>query len=234
MLLGNKTFSSFIGYFSIKRLLTMEESSGLSFINLKDSISPFELVAEWFQEAAKFGITSHFFNLATCKKSGEVSNRSLLLHDFVNNSFRFITSEKSLKGHDMDENPNVAACFLLKYLNDEKSPVIRQIRCQGSVIKLPYEETAKYYEKDPLFSQIRSHICKQGEKVDWNELKVKHDELLKQVKSGLKLKMPEYQVGYEIHPRCFDFYHSIGSEIADRIIFEKSSDGSWSFHRVAT
>ncbi|XP_050512034.1 pyridoxine/pyridoxamine 5'-phosphate oxidase isoform X1 [Diabrotica virgifera virgifera] len=232
MSFGNKT--SFIGYLSIKRLLNMEESSGLSFINLKDSTSPFELVAEWFQEAGKCGVNMHFFNLATSTKSGEVSNRSLLLHDYVNNSFRFITNEKSLKGRDMDENPNVAACFLLQYLKDDKSHVVRQIRCQGSVIKLPYKETAKYYEKDPLFCQIRSQIVpKQGEKVDWNELKIKHDELLKNVKSGLKLRMPEYQVGYEIHPRCFDFYHSLGGEIADRIIFEKSSDGSWSSHHVA-
>ncbi|XP_057664183.1 pyridoxine/pyridoxamine 5'-phosphate oxidase-like isoform X1 [Diorhabda carinulata] len=213
--------------------IKMTDWSGIAYIDIKENTSPFALTAEWFDEAKKYGNYKLVFNLATSTKSGEVSNRFLVLQDFVNDKFRFISNENSLKGQDMKENPMVAACFLLKYSKDGNH-ITRQLRCQGTITKMSYEEASDYYKKDPLYCQIRSHIYRQGEIVDWNEQKQKYDELVRRVEEGVTLTMPVYQTGYEISPFSFDFYDSAGDQIADRMVFKKNEEnGCWDYHRVA-
>lgn len=45
-------------------------------------------------------------------------------------------------------------------------------------------EIAEFYKDEPLFAKIRSKICRCGEDVDWNALKAKHDQVLKDYKEG--------------------------------------------------
>lgn len=46
----------------------------------------------------------------------------------------------------------------------------------GSVAELSEPEIAEFYKQEPLMPKIRSKICRCGEPVDWNELKMKHDQ----------------------------------------------------------
>lgn len=52
-----------------------------------------------------------------------------------------------------------------------------------------------YFRNQPISAQIRDVLCNQGQEVDWNELKRKHDELLQKLEREeiLQLRMPENQ-----------------------------------------
>lgn len=52
-----------------------------------------------------------------------------------------------------------------------------------------------YYNNEPIFCKIRSHICHQGEIINnWDDLKAQHDKLLQEVENGTNsLEMPDYQ-----------------------------------------
>lgn len=57
----------------------------------------------------------------------------------------------------------------------------------GKVTELNETEIAEFYKDEPLFAKIRSKICRCGEEVDWNDLKAKHDQALKDYEDGVDL-----------------------------------------------
>lgn len=67
---------------------------------------------------------------------------------------------------------------------------ILQVRVIGTVAELSESEIVEFYKDEPLFARIRSKICRCGEEVDWNELKAKHDQVLKDYQDG-KDKLPQ-------------------------------------------
>lgn len=67
---------------------------------------------------------------------------------------------------------------------------ILQVRVTGTVAELSESEIVEFYKDEPLFARIRSKICRCGEEVDWNELKAKHDQVLKDYQDG-KDKLPQ-------------------------------------------
>ncbi|XP_074102483.1 pyridoxine/pyridoxamine 5'-phosphate oxidase isoform X2 [Cotesia typhae] len=76
-------------------------------------------------------------------------------------------------------------------------------------------------------------VSRQDAKVDWTEMKERHDELLRQAESDPEsLVMPEHFVGYKLIPTWFDFYFSKDNFIADRMEFT-NVDGVWTNMRIA-
>lgn len=59
-----------------------------------------------------------------------------------------------------------------------------QVRITGTVSELSAAEIAEAYKEEPLFAKIRNKICRTGEKVDWNELKARHDQVLQDYRDG--------------------------------------------------
>lgn len=70
-----------------------------------------------------------------------------------------------------------------------------QIRVEGNVVELDRNVCEEYFKNQPISGQIRDTICDQGQEVDWNELKRKHDQLLQKLERGeiTQLEMPENQ-----------------------------------------
>lgn len=119
------------------------------------------------------------------------------------------------------------------------------------MIELDRSVAEKYFREQPVFAQIRSVICRQGEEVDWNELKREHDQQLQKLETGEieQLEMPEDEyvllcvanflgplvcrAAFKIIPERFDFYHSLNGGIADRVVFTKDDTGKWKYVHVA-
>lgn len=60
----------------------------------------------------------------------------------------------------------------------------------GNVTELSGLEIAEFYNEETVMAKIRSKICRCGEVVDWNELKAKHDQTLKNYCDG-KDQLPQ-------------------------------------------
>ena len=68
-----------------------------------------------------------------------------------------------------------------------------KVRIEGDVVVMDKDSYTDLYEKDKLFCKIRAYICHQDTEVDWDELKAKHDHLLKEVKQNkISLPMPDH------------------------------------------
>jgi pyridoxamine 5'-phosphate oxidase len=217
----------------IRACSNMEPRSDLSFIEVKDTKNPVTLLKEWIAEGKQCGAHSSFMNLATATKSGKVSNRTVVIREIMaDGSLTFMAQERSNKIKDINENPQVAATILLIYKKSEEK-VGRQIRLTGIAERLSAEQGKVYFEKDSLSAKIRSWICEDCTTVDWNELKIKHDQLLKEVIENKKvLEMPDTEVAYKIIPNEIDFYFSTGGQIADRLLFKRAKSAEWTYERL--
>jgi pyridoxamine 5'-phosphate oxidase len=147
-------------------------------------------------------------------------------------SLAFVAQERSNKIKEINENPQVAATILLIY-NKSDEKITRQIRLTGIAERLSAEQCKLYFEKESLSAKIRSWVCQDCRTVDWNELKMKHDQLLKEVVENKKvLEMPDTQMAYKIVPYEIDFYSSVGDQIADRILFKRAKSPEWTYERL--
>lgn len=67
------------------------------------------------------------------------------------------------------------------------------MRVEGPVKELQPHEYQDLYDAEPLYCKIRSHICHQGQPIDWMEHKQNHDELFEKVhKQEQDLPMPDH------------------------------------------
>lgn len=57
----------------------------------------------------------------------------------------------------------------------------------GNVTELSEPEIAGFYKEETVMAKIRSKICRCGEEVDWDALKAKHDQTLKDYCDGKDL-----------------------------------------------
>ncbi|VEN35859.1 unnamed protein product [Callosobruchus maculatus] len=211
------------------------QESGLAHIDVEKGVLPSELVEEWIKEFKKYSHANKvLMNLATASLKGEVSNRNVVLRELSDDGFTFLTVRNGKKVQHMEENPAVSACLYFSYLKDRKH-IERQVRIEGTAEKLSKEKCKNYYDREPVHAKIRNIICDQGAKIEWDDLKTKHDELLRKYKEGqVELEMPEHVVAYMIRPHKFDFYYAYDTYIADRIVFCKDKNGEWKCERVAT
>lgn len=213
----------------------MERLSDLARIDVK-AADPFLLFREWQQEARTFSTgMPGAFCLATVSSDGKPNARHLVLRRLDDDGFDLMTDRRSQKVEDLSRVQSAAMCFLWAYKNDNGESVSRQVRIEGCVKELKKEECQKLYEGEPLYCKIRSHVCNQGTKVDWKELKASHDELLEKVEKGeADLPMPDHVIGYKLAPLSMEFYYSRDHLIADRVLFYKdSTTGDWGHHHLA-
>ncbi|BES95112.1 Pyridoxamine 5'-phosphate oxidase [Nesidiocoris tenuis] len=197
--------------------------------------NPFTMFRNWYEDhKTENHIATNAFCLSTATKEGKVSSRNLILRRLDDDGFVLMTDNRSKKAREMRENPQVAASFLWVKLVENGLIHARQVRMEGAVEELPYDNWKELYEAEPLFCKIRSHVCHQGTPVEWDALKEHHDKLLQGWKEGVEqLNKPDHVVCYKIFPSMIEFYESKGPRIADRVMYLKEAKSGWSNQRIA-
>ncbi|CAB3365921.1 Hypothetical predicted protein [Cloeon dipterum] len=220
------SFSGQVGQFVKPENGHEMESSDLSKIEIK-SDNPFELFKEWYKMAQDAGvIMPHAMNVATSDGRGRVSGRTLLMRKLVDDGFIFMTDKRSKKSFDIELCPRVALTFLWMYASDSQGIDAQQVRVEGTITELPFQQHPEIFENEPLFCMLRANICRQGEYVEWSELKEAHDKIYKQcVEEGIPDKLkepPNHYVLYKVEPEMMDFYLATNSTIGDRVVFRRT------------
>ncbi|XP_046837122.1 pyridoxine/pyridoxamine 5'-phosphate oxidase isoform X2 [Vespa crabro] len=212
-----------------------EEYSDLAKINdLVDD--PMDLFKSWHEESRKYLQNMlDIFCLATSSIDNKIAARNVVLREFDNEGFVLVTDQRSRKASELDSVPRAAACFVWCYIDDKGQNIVRQVRAEGTVKKLEPKEFKHLYDREPLFCKIRSHLCHQGHAIDWDDLKRRHDEIVKEYQSGKNtLPMPEHFIGYKLIPTMIEFYYAKDNLIGDRMQYNKNTsiDG-WQQRRLA-
>lgn len=190
---------------------------------------PLEIFADWYEKSLKenfFEPTS--MTLSTLDFEGNPDARVVLLKDYSQEGLCFFTNYDSDKGHEMAQNPNVSLLF------HWQKPLHRQVRMQGTVEKLSFEENKAYFQTRPRGSQIGAWASPQSHVIQGR------DELLQRVKEwekkfdGQEVPCPENWGGYRMKPLKIEFWQAEEYRLHNRIRFKRPSLSEvWSTERLA-
>jgi pyridoxamine 5'-phosphate oxidase len=186
-------------------------STGL--LEEKSPQSPFKLFERWFKQAVKFKeIDPNAMVLSTIRKTRFPCSRVVLMKQMDQHRFVFFTNYKSDKGKELDRNPRASLLFYWPKLN-------RQIRIEGQVFKLSFNESTEYFKTRPRQSQISAWASEQS-----SVLKSRH-ELLERIKyfkhlyQGKVIPRPPSWGGYRFVPSQFEFWQGQPNRLHDRLVY---------------
>ncbi|KAM6333898.1 pyridoxine-5'-phosphate oxidase-like isoform 6-T6 [Alca torda] len=185
------------------------------------SRDPIQQFGAWFQEAVgcpDIG-EANAMCLATCTRDGKPSARMVLLKGFGQDGFRFFTNHESRKGKELDANPFASLVFYWEPLN-------RQVRIEGSVKRLPEEESERYFHSRPKSSQIGAVVSRQSTVIPNREYLRKKNAELEERYRETTVPKPAYWGGYILQPDVMEFWQGQTNRLHDRIVFRRLRDGS--------
>ena len=190
---------------------------------LQSQTDPVVQFVSWFEEAKALpSVTQpNAMALATCTKEGRPSLRYVLMKHFDKDGIVFYTNYNSRKGSELTENPNVAVVFYWE-------PLHRQVRVEGSVVRISREESESYFKSRPYDSRLSASVSPQSsvitEKRKLEEDKEKMKALYPESLGGPPT--PEHWGGFRIVPHSFEFWIGQSNRLHDRFLFTKEKD-SW-------
>ena len=163
--------------------------------------------------------------LATVGTDGVPSSRTVLLKGVDVRGFIFFTNYDSRKGHELEANPNASLTFF--WTDDE-----RQVCVNGSVTRLPREESESYFKSRPRGSQLGAWASKQSSVVpDRTALEKSWQEAA--ARFPVDVAVPPHWGGYVLSPARMEFWQGRPSRLHDRFCYTKQPDGSWKIERLA-
>ncbi|XP_043109971.1 pyridoxine-5'-phosphate oxidase [Puntigrus tetrazona] len=184
------------------------------------SLDPIKQFGSWFDQATKCPDVgeANAMCLATASKDGRPSARVVLLKGYSEEGFRFFTNYESRKGAELESNPHACLVFYWEPLN-------RQIRIEGTVERIPFENSRDYFHSRPKGSQIGAVVSRQSTVIPSRQyLRDKNAELEEKYKDT-NVPMPDYWGGYIVKPHLIEFWQGQKNRLHDRIVFLRPKEG---------
>ena len=207
---------------SIRDLRTDYQKSEL---NVKDlTEEPITLFQQWLSQAIAYSNDANAFVLSTVNSNGVPSSRVLLLRDATKKGFSFFTNYSSRKSQEIEVNPNVCMNFFWPEME-------RQVRINGSIIRLSEQESDDYFSSRPYESRIGAWCSPQSQVIESREvLENKIQELKKKYPN--EVPRPKNWGGFTILPNEIEFWQGRASRLHDRFLYSKEGE-NWTINRLA-
>ncbi|GMY07002.1 pyridoxine/pyridoxamine 5'-phosphate oxidase 1, chloroplastic isoform X1 [Fagus crenata] len=200
---------------------------------LEDQVEadPIDQFCKWFDDAVTAGLKEpNAMALSTAGKDGKPSSRMVLLKGVDKDGFVWYTNYDSRKAHELSDNPHASLLFYWDGLN-------RQVRVEGSVQKVPDEESEQYFHSRPQGSQIGAIVSKQSTVVPGRHvLHQQYKELEEKFSDGSLIPKPKNWGGYRLKPELFEFWQGQKSRLHDRLQYsprEINGQQVWKIERLA-
>jgi pyridoxamine 5'-phosphate oxidase len=180
--------------------------------------NPFVQFGKWYREHLSAGIDiPDSVSLGTAFSDGRVSVRTVLLKGYDETGFLFFTNYKSKKGRQIESNPQAALLFHWPESG-------RQIRIEGSVIKISEEESDKYFVTRPRESRLSAWASEQSSVIPDRQFLEDRFAYYKNGLSEKSIERPPHWGGYRLIPSWFEFWQSGEYRLHDRIAYSLSDD----------
>ena len=187
--------------------------------------NPIEEFKLWFEDAKNNNIVEpNAMILSTLSNKGLINSRTVLLKNIKDDGFIFFTNYESKKAIDIKKNNIVSSVFLWKKIE-------RQIIITGNSIKIPRDESTKYFHSRPEKSKIAAWASKQSSELDNTNKLMERFKYYELKFKGKKIPMPNYWGGYIIIPNSIEFWQGRASRMHDRIIYKKT-ENKWAKMRL--
>jgi pyridoxamine 5'-phosphate oxidase len=179
----------------------------------------------WLEEARAAGVPlPEAMTLATADASGRPSARMLLLKSAGPEGFAFFTGYESRKGRELEENARAAIVVYWHALG-------RQVRVEGTVRRLPPEESDAYFETRPPRSRAAAAASRQSEAIESREqLEGELERLL--AEHGDEVPRPPHWGGYVLEPESIELWQHREDRLHDRLRYRRDGD-AWRLERLA-
>ncbi|MCC9167075.1 pyridoxamine 5'-phosphate oxidase [Pontibacter harenae] len=164
--------------------------------------------------------------LSTADTTGRPSARVVLLKDVSEKGFTFFTNYASRKGKEMEQNAFAALTFFWPVLE-------RQVRIEGSIVRVSPETSDTYFHSRPIGSQIGAWASPQSQVIANRDVLEEADKSFTEKFSEEKeVPRPDHWGGYTLQPDRVEFWQGRPNRLHDRILFELESE-NWSIKRLA-
>lgn len=186
---------------------------------------PLDQFAAWFAEAGAAVPMPEAMALATAAPTGSPSVRMVLMKGFDERGLVFFTHYKSRKGRELIVNPRAALLF-------HWSPLGRQVRVEGDVVRLGEEESDTYFATRPRGAQLGAVASEQSEPL---ESRAVFEERLAELERELAdepVERPRTWGGFLVQPDAWEFWQHRDSRLHDRFRYERAPGGGWTIERL--
>lgn len=188
---------------------------------------PFRQFGAWFADAQAAQLTQpDAMTLATATKDGAPSARMVLLKGFDERGFVFFTNYESRKGRELAENPSAALVFWW-------ADIRRQVRIQGTVVRVSDEESDAYFATRPRGSQLSAAASRQSTVIPGREVLQARVAELNAESGGRDVPRPSFWGGYCLVPNSIEFWHGRPDRLHDRLLYQKLDNGEWEIVRLS-
>ncbi len=196
-----------------------------------DPIDQFE---DWFDEVLDSEVEEpNAMTLSTAAPDGTPSARIVLLKGLDARGFHFYTNYDSRKGTELSQNPHAALTFLWK-------PLERQVRIEGSVERMPGEESTEYFHSRPRGAQLGAWASPQSRVIGSRaDLEQNLAEVEAQYGDHDEVPRPPHWGGYVVRPMQVEFWQGRPNRLHDRLRYRRPDEGntdegeSWTLERLA-
>ena len=162
--------------------------------------------------------------LATVGADGRPAARIVLLRHADQRGFVFHTNYNSRKGRELAANPFAALCFHWPTLEE-------QIRVEGTVERLPSDESDAYFAGRPRGSQVGAWASEQSAELPSREVLEARYREVEQRFHNRDVTRPSFWGGFRLTPDRVEFWYGRPDRLHDRVVYQRDGD-HWNITRL--